>query len=652
MKFWYRSVFLVVIAAALSLGYAPNGVSAQPNRVHLFTAGEVENLIVFPPQYENQVLSTEAMVQDILTKYTQLWSSTHRADFQTAIILLDTLSPNNYQAEANLSERDTAIELTDVTYTFTTPKVCVVWVYMQAAIEAAIFPFILAHEIAHCYQEAYIGEADNSRDADDWWVEGSAEWLAALVYPFLANAAFRQGPTVTEFVNLAQESYSLTDSFSVRDAYEGYGSAFWWMYLADPNYADMTGIGDPYALVTMLRSVPTAQPSTEAYDAYLEQILADDAVAMIHFGIAVAEGRMQAVSSLAAIVGQEMQVNLPFHAEYNPDHFSLAFQRFRIEAGEEVRAVEITAHGTTPESAALFAIGTASQYRILSDGESFRLCLNQGKAHFPMVLTRGNGTAFVTARLTFDPITEEGDTTCDPPEPQLNDLISLPGWEVTRVDDPSAPTNMVVFLPNKDGSILFEVWDGQDVMYERVSDNLYTSDKTLGGRSYTIQAELKIMDEQTRSSTSTVTSGPNVTANNELLYRRTNQRWWVMTEVHRNLIDYGMLGSCLGLRDITPGVVWTQGDPLVPVHVSSDSQVLSLGSRLFSGGPRLFILEATGPFGTGVKRTRIEITLTTGRSAWILFHEIVDKRRDCQLIYDSELYPFSGDFEGLQSQAR
>lgn len=652
MKSWYRSAFWVVIAATLILGYAPNGVSAQPNRVHLFTAGEVENLIVFSPPLENQVLTTESLVQDVLTKYTQLWSSTHRADFQTVIILLDERGANNQQADAELSNRDVAIEVANVTYTFTTPNVCVVRVYMQAAIDSAIFPFVMAHEIAHCYQEEYITEAENTSVADDWWAEGSAEWLAALVYPFLANAAFRQGSTVTEFVNLAQESYSLTDSFSVRDAYEGYGSAFWWMYLADPSYADITGIGDPYALVNLLRGVPSAQPSTEAYDAYLEQILADDAVAMIHFGIAVAEGRMQAVSSLAAIVGQEMQVNLPSQAEYNPDHFSLAFQRFRIEAGEEVRAVEIIAHGTTPESAALFAIGTDSRYRILSDGESVRLCLYQGKATFPMVLTRGNGTTFITARLNFEPITEEDDTTCDPPEPQLNDLISLSGWEVTRVDDPSAPINMVVFLPNRDGSILFEVWDGQDVMYERVSDNLYTSDKTLGGRSYTIQAELKFIDEQTRSSTSTVTSGPNVTANNELLYRRTNQRWSVMTEVHRNLIDYGMLGSCLGLRDITPGVVWTQGDPLVPVHVSSDSQVLSLGSRLFSGGPRLFILEATGPYGSGVKRTRIEITLTSERSAWIFFHEIVDKRRDCQLIYDSELYPFSGDFEGLQSQAR
>lgn len=652
MKSWHRSAFLVVIAAILILGYAPHGVSAQPNRIHLFIAGEMENLIVFPPPFENQVLTTESLVQDVLTKYTQLWSSTHRVDFQTVVILLDERGANDQQADAELSNRDAAIEAANVTYTFTTPNVCIVRVYMQTAIDAALFPFVMAHEIAHCYQEEYITEAENTSFADDWWAEGSAEWLAATVYPFLANAAFRQGPTVTEFVNLAQESYSLTDSFSVRDAYEGYGSAFWWMYLADPNYADITGIGDPYALVAMLRSVPIAPSSTEAYDAYLEQYLADDAIAMIHFGIAVAEGRMQAVSSLAAMVGQEMQVNLPSQAEYNPDYFSLAFQRFRIEAGAEVRAVEITAHGTTPESGALFAIGAASQYRILSDGESFRLCLDQGKAHFPMVLTRGNGTAFITTRLTFDPITEEDDTTCDPPKPQLNDLITLPAWEVTDVNDSSAPSNRVVFLPNRDGSILFEVWDGQDVMYERVTDTLYTSDKTLGGRSYTIQADLKIIDENTRSSSSTITAGPNVTINKELLYRRTNQRWWVMEEVHRNLIDYGMLGSCLGLRDITPGVVWTQGDPLVPVHVSSDSQVLSLGARLFNGGPRLFILEATGPFGTGVKRTRIEITITTERSAWIFFHEIVDKRRDCQLIYDSDLYPFSGDFEGLQSQAR
>jgi len=62
---------------------------------------------------------------------------------------------------------------------------CYVAIFPSAASEPTSLPFVLAHELFHCYQYTNLSpqESGPPPEVNEWWVEGSANYFASVVYP-------------------------------------------------------------------------------------------------------------------------------------------------------------------------------------------------------------------------------------------------------------------------------------------------------------------------------------------------------------------------------------------------------------------------------------------------------------------------------------
>lgn len=99
----------------------------------------------------------------------------------------------------------------------------------------------MAHELAHCYQFYYIQE-NLTDSAEDWWVEGGANWLASLVYP-------EQAPPG----NAGLFNYRLS---VLQNSYTNY---YFWQFLASPQ-----GLGSNQAAVDFMKTIPPSIPDHPA----------------------------------------------------------------------------------------------------------------------------------------------------------------------------------------------------------------------------------------------------------------------------------------------------------------------------------------------------------------------------------------------------
>lgn len=96
---------------------------------------------------------------------------------------------------------------------------CPVAIYPTGAeLNTADFKFVVAHEIFHCFQARHY-EALMGVDGQDWWVEGTAEYFANLVYPG------------NDLEHRARLSGFVSQSRTVPVVEMGYESYLFFMYL-------------------------------------------------------------------------------------------------------------------------------------------------------------------------------------------------------------------------------------------------------------------------------------------------------------------------------------------------------------------------------------------------------------------------------------
>lgn len=132
------------------------------------------------------------IIKEAITKSVQYYDRQWGAVAPTLWLqLLSIPSPLNRLAEAARFVTDVPEPGIDST-TGTSQDVCWIRIYNTPRLsDSARLKYTLAHELVHCYQGYLIPSLGNhglptdiaTRTVDDWWLEGSADWLAPHVYP-------------------------------------------------------------------------------------------------------------------------------------------------------------------------------------------------------------------------------------------------------------------------------------------------------------------------------------------------------------------------------------------------------------------------------------------------------------------------------------
>lgn len=134
----------------------------------------------------------------------------------------------------------------------------------------------IAHELAHCYQKFNINEAAlNDAAGINWWFEGSAEWMASLVYS--PEDSIIISDTRTAFANSAA---SYAPLFGLD-----YTAQFFWTYLR--YNTDLASIG------SFLKNMPTRADQL----AYLQTEIANFPLSYHRYAVELAQGIIAAQPS-------------------------------------------------------------------------------------------------------------------------------------------------------------------------------------------------------------------------------------------------------------------------------------------------------------------------------------------------------------------
>lgn len=231
-------------------------------------------------------------------------------------------------------------------------------------------------------------------------------------------------------------------------------------------------------------------------------------------------------------------------------------------------------------------------------------------------------------------------------------VIESSGWLMIDLDEPASPDeteNIVVFLNLDDGDTLVEVARGVDMIYQRGDDGSYSGAPLIPTDIFTYEITLELIDDAARQVASSVSDG-SYTYESNLRYERLDVSYTVWTEVERNIIEFTMIGECLGLVDAVPGSAWTRLDLLTPIRIDEEAGILYMGGEAYSGGDGVYELVEEGPFGQFMQVTTRTVTVAEDSIAY-RHHSIADERDDCEMIYESSFVPFDGDAESLFERA-
>jgi hypothetical protein len=206
----------------------------QAQTTETFTVAGVDHTLVYTAGNAG-VDVVKQVLQDALPIYNNLFSM---STLSMRIQIYDVPAAGRSDLLADASPNSEA-----------TPD-CVVQVYRNpASLDPAALRFTLAHEFSHCYQYETRSNpatvfARMPNDPNSWWIEGSAEWLASLVYPPVGDPI----------------AGSIRDLFMISNVriYDNDYEQFWFINFLAQN----SGNG---AVIDLIRNIPLTPAEQTAY---------------------------------------------------------------------------------------------------------------------------------------------------------------------------------------------------------------------------------------------------------------------------------------------------------------------------------------------------------------------------------------------------
>jgi hypothetical protein len=448
------SLFSVFILLLLSLIYAPSyaqtAVPTQrpPVDREFFSLGQRSDHLLL---YQQNYSTFPALIKDALNasfaKFQPLFGKAQSSLIPFQIVIWATDNPargvfvtkegatahafasTQYTSKANVVAD---APVADITSVILDDQVC----YIQ--LHTLFFTSnhkesTIAHELSHCYQAYYIRDAYNMPGKDNlWWIEGSAQWLASLVYP-------AQFPVESSLLFRYNR-----DALSVA-----YTNLYLWAFIASPE-----GAGSPEAAVDYMMTMPADVAGFP--DALSRLNPAQDSVETFHqWMFALTEGR----------VPFQPQVNLPGYsigfvsggqARFNAPRFSGDRAKvFGIKVDPGNRAV-VTATALLDSNYAVSAkIGTS--WVRLPNGREVEFCPQNGSLE--LMISRGSSPSTDTPDFTLIFTQKESDSPCTPKTDETGANCVVGTWVVADypskmlgADDFQVDTSEYVYTFNADGT--------------------------------------------------------------------------------------------------------------------------------------------------------------------------------------------------------
>lgn len=426
LKFVVLSVILILLPVAAQ--------AQDTTTVVGFTTGGQTQILRYVQSRQPIVSVIEDAVTSAIRRYDRLFG------VSAPPVVIDVLStPSSTGEEASTSHEHNFL-VPAPTGSLDSPQhrdVCFVVVNKNSATEPPTgeLQFIIAHEIAHCYQFYHLPESSSADDATSlWWTEGSAEWMASLVY------------TPTDAGNYwidHQTAYMRHLGHPLWDF--SYDSFFFWEFLA-------SRLGGNAGVMRFLRSIPT---DPGQYETYLARQFSDLDTLFHDYGLAVARRSLNDLPDDSTLWSQNEQTVSSLPNNVNLQSGRLSFNLYHVHVS-----------GLAPGMGVILTASdlTASDTRVaLSDGTEIpeltpiTVCQNPDDLH--LVISRGATSADSSAVLNLQ------STPCPTPTPAAinanNCLVgqwALTGWPTISGLDTSFD-GLLQLTVNADGTTALSYQD-------------------------------------------------------------------------------------------------------------------------------------------------------------------------------------------------
>ena len=387
-----------------------------------FEAGGKVHDIGYPETLLTESLAAREAVTQSINTLQPIFSGNTSVPFQVTITVTPTEAPN----WATASPGTVVIPETDGLSTVAVEALqC--HIIVNSLPNPSIWLFILAHEMAHCYQYQYVDNFAYNPPDDNWWVDGAAEWLASLVYPDLADAEYTQGGRKQAFA-----STYFTPLFQ-----KWYEAVYFWQFLeAELGYQ---------AAVSLMRNMPPALAASDYID-YLRSAIPDLDDVFQHYATALYSDSVPyqpPYNSMSHTV--TMASALPLSEPIGADLLAIDYRTYGGISLPPDKALRVVVTGTEPaQMRATLLMGSTIHW--LQDGQPADLCSPPDT--FTVALSRtGTLNAEINAGIELMEIDAES-ATCLAKETVLPDCI-VGRWNITELPEiPGAGEVTMMWEPN------------------------------------------------------------------------------------------------------------------------------------------------------------------------------------------------------------
>lgn len=326
-------------------------------------------------------LIRESIETTILTYQPMFDVSTAPLPFQMVILTEQDLSDLGAFAGAELRSLAEVEVPPDVRPLLTQPSICLI--LMGTGARDASLPFILAHEIAHCFQTHYIGvaccAAPSALLIHGWWIEAGANWLASRIFP-------ESYLTYTRSSTAAAQMRVWRGSNLIRGSSPGYITGILWEFLTRPDQ-----LGGPEAAIPTWKRINPATGSVAEMEQQIPDLIPRSTQAFQAFARAVAGDTIPLQVQPVRFV-PVYTVSLPTSHSFPMNNFVWDAQTFVIEGLPENARVQLVMTGMYDGSEALAGLEDAALpgiWRDFAEGEPQYVCAYGGVARFTITTSRG-----------------------------------------------------------------------------------------------------------------------------------------------------------------------------------------------------------------------------------------------------------------------
>jgi hypothetical protein len=409
---FFSNIWRIALTLCLWLGFVPIRVSAQAATVvETFNLYGMAHVLSHPAdmsQFVGDVATIEDAIGTSVNTYNALWHSVNPSLWLD--LRLET-SGSLLAVGGRIRGEGVPVPGTNPTRT-AVRDICHVVVYNAAALRnASEMRFTIAHEMAHCYQGYLVTTIPSTGlpddDANKWWIEGSAEWLATHVYPEPASSTAAAGYAANFHDN---HIFSLIGGGTPVISYD---ALYFWE-------GAERSIGKVAAL-SILANIPL---TAAAQARYIGGLRASDSL-FSDYAIFAGLGQLPyqpPADDLFNVEGSPI-TNLPFTTnEIEVSKFSFTGLYITIPVAAE-NGITLTASGLTASGTTLRLLSGAT----LADGVPLSLC-HLASSQIRFLASRANRGSVDKFRLTI------AAHNCPPPAPVVAANTCLYGtWQLTTL---------------------------------------------------------------------------------------------------------------------------------------------------------------------------------------------------------------------------